>query len=261
MVAASASRIPRRMEVTTDGALVPGRDAAQGSAVSRSFSPEEFAIALEQVVAGTAPEEYRDPEQFFSRTCFTRALNEHAGMVLRRLAGRTETRSWRSCHAATSASRRDIRRTASSNGCGTRSRSAPEVSFDADVYLLTKAKAEAPKACPPDPIPPQPGTSPGTGPAPEPDPKPGPRPQPMPDSSGTVLQLAGSVPPEVWNRIGIKLLPKLRSGKDLSLGIDLSMTVDTPLAPDLEDDLRQILADLGLSDRVRIQTRESDNAM
>ena len=56
----------------------------------RSFSPDEFAIALEQVVADTAPEDYRDPAQFFARTCFTRALREHAGMVLRRLSGRTE---------------------------------------------------------------------------------------------------------------------------------------------------------------------------
>ena len=56
----------------------------------RSFSPDEFAIALEQVVAGTAPPDYSDPEQFFSRTCFTRALTEHSGMVLRRLSGRTE---------------------------------------------------------------------------------------------------------------------------------------------------------------------------
>ncbi|MDE2763067.1 MAG: DUF499 domain-containing protein [Gemmatimonadota bacterium] len=55
----------------------------------RSFSPDEFAIALEQVVAGTAPEDYRDPRQFFSRTCFTDALTTHVGMVLRRLAGRT----------------------------------------------------------------------------------------------------------------------------------------------------------------------------
>ena len=55
----------------------------------RSFSPDEFAIALEQVVAGTAPADYRDPGQFFSRTCFTRALKDHAGMVLRRLAGHT----------------------------------------------------------------------------------------------------------------------------------------------------------------------------
>ena len=55
----------------------------------RSFSPDEFAIALEQVVAGTAPKDYRDPAEFFARTCFTRALVDHAGMVLRRLAGST----------------------------------------------------------------------------------------------------------------------------------------------------------------------------
>lgn len=56
----------------------------------RSFNPDEFAIALEQVVAKTAPEDYRNPAQFFSRTYFTRALREHAGMVLRRLSGRTD---------------------------------------------------------------------------------------------------------------------------------------------------------------------------
>lgn len=56
----------------------------------RSFNPDEFAIALEQVVAGTAPEDYRDARKFFSRTYFTQALREHSGMVLRRLAGETE---------------------------------------------------------------------------------------------------------------------------------------------------------------------------
>ena len=59
----------------------------------RSFNPDEFAIALEQVVAGTAPADYREPEAFFARTCFTRALREHAGMVLRRLAGQTANTS------------------------------------------------------------------------------------------------------------------------------------------------------------------------
>jgi len=63
----------------------PRKEVREG----RSFNPDEFAIALEQVVAGTAPMDYRDPAQFFSRTCFTRALREHAGMVLRRLAGET----------------------------------------------------------------------------------------------------------------------------------------------------------------------------
>ena len=53
----------------------PRKEVREG----RSFNPDEFAIHLEQVVAGTAPEDYREPEQFFARTCFTRALREHAG--------------------------------------------------------------------------------------------------------------------------------------------------------------------------------------
>jgi len=63
----------------------PRKEVREG----RSFDPAEFAIALEQVVAGTAPEDYRDPVKFFARTCFTAALNHHLGMVLRRLAGQT----------------------------------------------------------------------------------------------------------------------------------------------------------------------------
>jgi uncharacterized protein DUF499 len=55
----------------------------------RSFNPDEFAIALEQVVSGKAPEDYTNPINFFARTCFTRALREHIGMVLRRLNGET----------------------------------------------------------------------------------------------------------------------------------------------------------------------------
>ena len=64
----------------------PRKEVREG----RSFNPDEFAIALEQVVSKTAPNDYRDPAQFFSRTCFTRALREHTGMVLRRLSGRTD---------------------------------------------------------------------------------------------------------------------------------------------------------------------------
>lgn len=66
--------------------VTPRKEVREG----RSFNPDEFAIALEQVVAGTAPEDYRDPAQFFSRTCWTRALREHAGLVLRRLSGKTD---------------------------------------------------------------------------------------------------------------------------------------------------------------------------
>jgi predicted AAA+ superfamily ATPase len=59
----------------------------------RSFNPDEFAIHLEQVLAGTAPEDYRDARKFFSRTCFTSALTEHITMVLRRLDGQTANTS------------------------------------------------------------------------------------------------------------------------------------------------------------------------
>jgi len=66
--------------------VTPRREVREG----RSFNPDEFAIALEQVVAGRAPADYQDPVQFFSRTCFTRALCENTSVVLRRLSGRTE---------------------------------------------------------------------------------------------------------------------------------------------------------------------------
>jgi hypothetical protein len=66
--------------------VTPRKEVREG----RSFNPDEFAIALEQVVAGTAPDDYQKPEQFFARTCFTRALRDNSGLVLRRLAGKTE---------------------------------------------------------------------------------------------------------------------------------------------------------------------------
>jgi hypothetical protein len=65
----------------------PRKEVREG----RSFNPDEFAVALEQVAAGRGPDDYRKPEQFFARTQFTRALKEYTGMVLRRLAGRTES--------------------------------------------------------------------------------------------------------------------------------------------------------------------------
>jgi hypothetical protein len=64
---------------------IPRKEVREG----RSFNPDEFAIHLEQVIAGSAPEDYREPGPFFARTFFTRALREHAGMALRRLAGET----------------------------------------------------------------------------------------------------------------------------------------------------------------------------
>ncbi len=61
------------------------------------------------------------------------------------------------------------------------------------------------------------------------------------------------MPPEVWNRLGTKVLPKLRSGDDLSVGIEFTVSVGSAFAKNMETELRQILNDLGLGDRVRVE--------
>ena len=55
----------------------------------RSLDPSEFAVHLEQIVAGTAPEDYQDPARFFARTFFGQALTDYCRLVLRRLVGET----------------------------------------------------------------------------------------------------------------------------------------------------------------------------
>ena len=130
-----------------------------------------------------------------------------------------------------------------------------EVAFESNVFLLTKAKAEELKTTRGGSPSPQPG--PGSGPEPEPEPEPGPGPEPTPGAQKTRLRLAGTVPPEVWNRLGTKVLPKLRSGDDLTVGIDFSVSVSSQFAQNMETELQQILDDLGLSDWVRVERPES----
>ena len=122
-----------------------------------------------------------------------------------------------------------------------------EVAFESSVFLLTKAKAEELKGT----SPPQPEPSPSAGPDPEHEPQPGS--EPTPGAPKTTLRLAGTVPPEVWNRLGTKVLPKLRSGDDLSIDIEFSVSVSSQFVQNMETDLQHILDDLGLSDRVRIE--------
>ena len=60
------------------------------------------------------------------------------------------------------------------------------------------------------------------------------------------LRILGEVPPEVWNRLGTKLIPKLRSAENLIIRVDVSATVDGSSADGLVDDLERIRRDLGL---------------
>ena len=83
----------------------------------------------------------------------------------------------------------------------------------------------------------------------EPGPEPGPEPEPGAGDQRTTLRLVGTVPLGIWNRLGTKGLPKLRSGDDLLVGIDFSVSVGSASAKNMETELLHILNDLGLGDR------------
>ena len=135
---------------------------------------------------------------------------------------------------------------------------AEDVAFESSVFLLTKAKAEELKTPPVGPPQPQPGPAPSPGPQPEPEPETAPDPEPSPSAPKTTLRLVGAVPPEIWNRLGTKVLPKLRSGQDLKVDIDLSVSVSSALVKSMEMDLQQILHDIGLGDRVRVESSPAE---
>ena len=75
----------------------------------------------------------------------------------------------------------------------------------------------------------------------------------MPGAAVKTLHLVGSVPPEVWNRLGTKILPKLRSGTDLRIGLQFTVTVKADTAGSLMAELKQILQELGLGEAMRIE--------
>jgi hypothetical protein len=132
---------------------------------------------------------------------------------------------------------------------------ADEVTFEPGVVLLKKARAEALK----NGVAATPTSKPGVGPAlisqplSEEEPKPGTEPTPTSVEQTKTLRLSGTLPPELWNRLGTRILPKLRSGADLSVGVDFSVTVKTDAAKSLETELRQILDDLGLTGKFKIE--------
>ncbi len=128
-----------------------------------------------------------------------------------------------------------------------------DVAFDPDVFLLRKERAKVLISSP------GPQPQPEPGPQPEPPFEPGPEPRPpepqppVPGPMTKTVRVVGTIPPELWNRLGTKIIPKLRSGSNLSVGIDFSIDIDATQAKGIEGDLRQILEDLGLKDKVRIE--------
>ena len=130
-----------------------------------------------------------------------------------------------------------------------------DVEFDSDVFLLTAEKAKQ-LTSEPTPVPvPKPGPEPIPTPTPTPDgDKEGKTPSPKPVSEGKVtLTIGGPIPPESWNRLGTRLIPKLRSGMSLKVGVDFTVTVRSKQASVLQSELQQALDDLGLGGQVKIK--------
>jgi hypothetical protein len=128
-----------------------------------------------------------------------------------------------------------------------------EVAFESGVFLLRKVVAEAARSgvpvttVPAQPLPPESTII--TTPEPRLDLG---REATLPTQTQT-LRLVGIVPPEVWNRLGTKILPKLRSGSELKIGLEFTVTVRADVAAGFTTELRQILQELGLGDAVRIE--------
>jgi hypothetical protein len=83
--------------------------------------------------------------------------------------------------------------------------------------------------------------------------------EPRPPGSGdmpptkTPIRVSGSMPAELWNRFGTRILPKLRAGEGLKIAVDLSAIFDGSAGNDVKTDLRQVLRDLGLEGTFNIE--------
>jgi hypothetical protein len=127
-----------------------------------------------------------------------------------------------------------------------------EVTFEPNLFLLRKEIAASLKA----PVP-TPAESPvPTEPTPVSNPlgstQDGGQPQPTPEQKPRLLRISGEVPPEQWNRIGTKLISKLRSAGNLRVEVNASATVESPNAAAFVEEVEQIIQDLGLQGKLHI---------
>jgi len=132
---------------------------------------------------------------------------------------------------------------------------AEEVVFDPQVFLLKKQRASALKQpvteaqTKPEGKGEQPGVTVITPPEGEQVGETGE--QPTPTTSR--IRLRGQIPPELWNRFGTRLLPKLRAGENLSLTVEAEVEVSTADLANAQREICQSLSDLGLAERVTLK--------
>jgi hypothetical protein len=120
-----------------------------------------------------------------------------------------------------------------------------DVAFEAGVYLLARAVAERPTSSGASPQPPKP--------PPVPEPPTSEDEEPKTPIGSAIISIAGTIPPEQWNRLGTRLIPKLRAVGTVTAAIRLEAEVDPTRSAALSRELKQIIDELGLSASIRIQ--------
>jgi hypothetical protein len=71
-----------------------------------------------------------------------------------------------------------------------------------------------------------------------------------------LISVTGNIPAEQWNRLGTRLIPKMRAAGKLTAAIRLEAEVDPTRATALSTELQQVIDEIGLSGSIRIE-RES----
>ena len=81
------------------------------------------------------------------------------------------------------------------------------------------------------------------------------------DSNATPARLcvSGTIPPELWNRLGTKVIPKLRAGTRITVGVEFSVDIPESVAGSIEADLRQMLTELDLETGVKVERRTTES--
>lgn len=77
-------------------------------------------------------------------------------------------------------------------------------------------------------------------------------------ASSADVHMAGRLPPEMWNRLGSKILPGLRATSELIIAVDVSARVGAEEASRLDKDLPQAVDDLGLTEGWTIEDTDDE---
>ena len=71
------------------------------------------------------------------------------------------------------------------------------------------------------------------------------------------MRVKGPLPVELWNRFGSKIVPKLRSAENLQASVELTVEVTPDGVASLESELRQLLRDLELHEKITLEKQNT----